>query len=140
MYIRKFRIIILFSVLYFSISINSIAQQRDTSLNEVVISAILNRSTTRESTPVQIISKNKIEQMSYQNLSDAVKTMSGVSVKDYGGVGGVKTVSIRGLGSQHTAIAYDGITLSNAQNGQIDIGQFSLDNIEEVVLDRKSVV
>ena len=134
MYIRKFRIIILFSVLYFSISINSIAQQRDTSLNEVVISAILNRSTTRESTPVQIISKNKIEQMSYQNLSDAVKTMSGVSVKDYGGVGGVKTVSIRGLGSQHTAIAYDGITLSNAQNGQVDIGQFSLDNIEEVVL------
>ena len=31
-------------------------------------------------------------------------------------------------------IFYDGIELGNAQNGQIDLGQFSLDNIDEISL------
>jgi len=31
-------------------------------------------------------------------------------------------------------ISYDGIELGNAQNGQIDLGQFSLDNVEEITL------
>ncbi|MDE6109300.1 MAG: TonB-dependent receptor, partial [Muribaculaceae bacterium] len=55
-------------------------------------------------------------------------------VKDYGGVGGIKTVNIRSMGTNHTGVVYDGVELGNAQNGQIDLGQFSLDNIESLSL------
>lgn len=134
MYNNYFKFLLILGCLYTFINTNANAQQRDTSLNEVVISAAISRSPIKESTLVQIINKKSIDQLGFQNLSDAVKTLSGVSVKDYGGVGGVKTVSIRSLGAQHTAISYDGVTLSNAQSGQIDLGQFSLDNIDEVSL------
>ena len=45
-------------------------------------------------------------------------------MKDYGGLGGLKTISIRNLGAAHTAVSYDGIAVSNSQAGQIDIGRF----------------
>ena len=49
-----------------------------------------------------------------QNLADAVRRMPGVSLQDYGGVGGLKTVSVRGLGAKHTAVSYDGVVVSDA--------------------------
>ena len=38
------------------------------------------------------------------------------------------------MGSQHTGVFYDGIQLGNAQNGQVDLGKFSLQNMEKVSL------
>ena len=49
-------------------------------------------------------------------------------------MGGVKTVDIRSMGTNHMGVFYDGIQLGNAQNGQIDLGKFSLDNIDEISL------
>jgi outer membrane cobalamin receptor len=57
-----------------------------------------------------------------------------VQLKDYGGVGGLKTVNIRSLGTNHVGVFYDGIAIGNAQNGQVDMGRFSLDNMEAVSL------
>ena len=67
-------------------------------------------------------------------FSDAVKYFSGVTVKDYGGIGGLKTISVRSLGGNHTAVSYDGITLTDNQTGQIDLGRFSLDNVDMISL------
>lgn len=65
-------------------------------------------------------------------VSDVLKYMSGATVKDYGGVGGLKTVSVRGLGASHTAVAYDGIIITDNQTGQIDLGKFSASQAESV--------
>ncbi len=88
----------------------------------------------RAATPQQKLDRAALQTLNAQNLSDAVKHFAGVTVKDYGGVGGMKTVSIRSLGAQHTAVSYDGVALSDTQSGQIDIGRFSLDNVDVVGL------
>ena len=99
-------------------------------IDEVVVTAERSRKTNIfETIPVQSLSGNDIRQLGLQNIADAVKRMAGTNVKDYGGIGGMKTVSVRNLGAQHTAVSYDGITVSNTQAGQIDIGRFSLDNV-----------
>jgi hypothetical protein len=67
-------------------------------------------------------------------LSEALKNFSGISLKDYGGIGGLKTVSVRGLGANHTAVSYDGVTVSDFQSGQVDLGKVSLDNVSFVSL------
>ena len=38
------------------------------------------------------------------------------------------------LSSHHVGVFYDGIELGNAQNGTVDLGRFSLDNMESVTL------
>ena len=84
--------------------------------------------------PVQSIGREQLEAMGAQSVADAVKHFAGVTVRDYGGIGGLKTVSVRSLGVAHTAVSYDGVTVSNAQAGQIDVGRFALDNVEELSL------
>ena len=80
----------------------------------------------------QTLKGEDLSKVNAHTVADALRFMSGVQLKDYGGIGGLKTVNLRSLGSQHVGIYYDGVELGNAQNGVIDLGQFSLDNIEEV--------
>jgi len=86
------------------------------------------------SKPIQQMQKTELEELGIQNLADAVKKFAGTNVRDYGGIGGMKTVSVRNLGAHHTAVSYDGVTVSNTQAGQIDVGRFSLDNMESLSL------
>lgn len=116
----------------------SVAQTADTlrehQLQQVDVSGVRRPSVVRSSAPLQVVSGAEMERLGYQSLADAVRRFSGVTVKDYGGIGGLKTVSVRSLGAHHTAVAYDGIAVSNCQAGQIDIGRFSLDNVSQVSL------
>lgn len=84
--------------------------------------------------PIQTLSQEDISQLGIQNMADAVRRFAGANVKDYGGIGGLKTVSIRNMGAAHTAVSYDGVAVSNCQAGQIDIGRFSLDNVSMLSL------
>ncbi|MCR5393948.1 MAG: TonB-dependent receptor [Bacteroidales bacterium] len=73
-----------------------------------------------------------LERLSALSVADVLHQFAGIQVRDYGGIGGIKTINVRSMGSQHTGICYDGTELGNAQNGQIDLGQLSMDNIESV--------
>ncbi|MDL2283127.1 TonB-dependent receptor [Odoribacter sp. OttesenSCG-928-G04] len=103
-------------------------------LEEVTVTGKNRPSALQSSAPLQMMTKEELRRLGYQNLADAVRRFAGVSVKDYGGIGGLKTVSIRNLGANHTAVSYDGVVVSNCQAGQIDIGRFSLDNVETLSL------
>jgi len=100
-------------------------------LREVVVEA---RKPGEDLIPAQTLSGEELHRLNSNSVADALRYFSGVQVKDYGGVGGIKTVNIRSMGTNHTGVVYDGVELGNAQNGQIDLGQFSLDNIEALSL------
>ena len=59
------------------------------------------------------------------DLGEVVRMFSGLQLKDYGGIGGMKTVNIRSLGSEYTGVYIDGIAVENAQNRQVDLGRFA---------------
>lgn len=121
-----------------SVSLQAQQQKVDTvklySIPEITISHSYQTREVRSATPLQVFSKEELKNLQALQVSDAVKHFAGVTVKDYGGIGGLKTVSIRSLGAQHTAVAYDGITISDCQTGQVDIGRFSLTNIDRLSL------
>lgn len=91
--------------------------------------------TLGSSVPIQRKNTTKLSKAGVISMTEALKTFSGVNVKDYGGLGGMKTVSIRSFGSQHTGVIYDGQVISNVQNGQVDIGRFNLDNVSSITLE-----
>lgn len=101
-------------------------------IKEVTISGRKTPKTIVSSSPFQYMKKDEMQRMGISDISDAMKHFSGVSIKDYGGIGGLKTVSIRSLGAQHTSIAYDGVQISDCQSGQVDISRFSLDNVSSL--------
>lgn len=103
-------------------------------LPEVIITVKTYDREMRSSAPHHIIDSEQIGQLNALQLSDVVKHLPGVNIRDYGGIGGLKTISVRSLGAHHTSVSYNGIVLSDQQTGQIDIGRFSLDNVEQLAL------
>lgn len=88
-----------------------------------VVAARQEKSTTAEYT----LDATTFRVAGVTDISDAIHRLPGVNLRDYGGSGGMKTVSVRGLGTQHTGVTYDGVALGDAQSGQIDLSRFSLD-------------
>lgn len=105
-----------------------IAQQADTlptTLQSATVTGRTKINTFKQAIPAQQLDRKALQAIGYNSMADAAKYFAGVLVKDYGGVGGLKTVSVRSLGAGHTAVLYDGIPLSDIQNGQIDLGKFT---------------
>ena len=95
---------------------------------------VVSKPSQRDVVPAQTLSGEQLQRLSSHSVADAMRYFSGIQIKDYGGVGGIKTINVRSMGSSHLGVFYDGIELGNAQNGQIDLGQFSLDNVEAISL------
>lgn len=116
---------------YIFLSSYSYAQ---TILPEVSVkdSAAYRRSLLSSSSPIFDLNADELYKLGLMNVSDALKMANGVTVRDYGGLGGMKTVSIRNLGAEHTGVMYDGVPVSNCQAGQIDIGRFSTENLSSI--------
>ncbi len=123
------RIVLLICVSSHGLWNKTMAQDTVRVIGDVVVTS---RIRYHETIAPQTLKGEALEKVNAHTVADALRYMSGVQLKDYGGMGGLKTVNLRSLGSQHVGIYYDGIALGNAQNGVIDLGQFSLDNVEEV--------
>lgn len=98
-------------------------------LHEVVVTG-----RRRPLATVQDLSGVELQALSSTSIADALKYFAGVQIKDYGGLGGMKTINVRSLGAQHVGVYIDGIRITNAQNGTVDLGKFSLSTLESVAL------
>ncbi len=100
-------------------------------IDEVTVSA---RALEKDVIVPQKLTGKVLEQLNALSVADAIRYFSGIQIKDYGGVGGIKTVNIRSMGTNHVGVYYNGIQLGNAQNGLVDLGKYSLDNLEAIEL------
>ena len=102
-------------------------------LNEVEIKAS-HPSSFLSVSPLQTLQTKEWAKMNVLQVSDAAKYFSGIQIKDYGGIGGLKTISIRSLGAGYSGISYDGIIVYDYQSGQSDLSRFSLENVQSLTL------
>ena len=84
--------------------------------------------------PLHSVSNEDLQRLGVNDIADAIHRLPGITLKDYGGAGGMKTVSVRGFGAQHTGVSYDGIMLSDCNTGEIDIQRYAVGNMQSVSL------
>lgn len=89
---------------------------------------------TNSASPMQRMSLTGLRALPGNSAADALRSFSGVTIKDYGGLGGLKTVVVRSLGTNHTGVFVDGVPLSDAASGQIDLGKIPLEEMEAIEL------
>lgn len=105
-----------------------------TELDNIMVTAKKTSDAVTSSMPVHTLNAEKVLTTGITDISDAMRRLPGVNLRDYGGSGGLKTISVRGLGAQHTGVVYDGVALSDVQSGQIDLSRYSLDDIRDIRL------
>ena len=69
----------------------------------------------------QKLSGADLQALSTTSVADALKYFAGVQIKDYGGLGGLKTINVRSMGAQHVGVYVDGIRITNASVANLGI-------------------
>lgn len=103
-------------------------------LQELEVSAKKQNSSLSSTSPTQNLDSRQFLAGGITDIGDAMRRLAGISLRDYGGAGGMKTLSVRGLGAQHTGVIYDGAAVSDMQSGQIDLSRYSLKNFNSLTL------
>lgn len=65
-------------------------------------------------------------------LPDVLAGTVGVTVKDFGGLGSLSTVSIRGTSSNQVIVLLDGIRINTASDSGVDLSTLPLTSIEKI--------
>jgi vitamin B12 transporter len=124
-----------FIFIVLSLSASRLYCQNDTvQLNEIEVIGLKPEISTNSPNPVQQLNTKKIEAIPTTSVAEAIRNFTGVAVKDFGGVGGLKTVMIRSLGANHTSVFIDGLPNNDLSTGQIDLGRISLNDVGNIQL------
>ncbi|UCH84164.1 MAG: TonB-dependent receptor, partial [Candidatus Latescibacterota bacterium] len=67
-----------------------------------------------------------------EDLSSVLSRMVGVRVREYGGLGGFATVSIRGSSSNQVDVFLDGVPISDAYTGTTNIAELPLGGVKRI--------
>ena len=102
-------------------------------IDEVQVTAEY-RSMQRSLVPLYQVTSADFRRLNAVDMTSVLRRLPGVTLRDYGGAGGMKTVSVRGLGATHTGVSLDGLLLSDVQSGQVNLQQFQLQEISAVSL------
>jgi outer membrane cobalamin receptor len=99
----------------------------------IVVTATRGKSSTQELPyTMSVVSEDRISLINPLNVSEVLQNIQGAYIKDYGGVGDLKTISLRGSNAGQVLVLLDGQRLNNPQTGEIDLSTISLDEIERV--------
>ena len=103
-------------------------------LREVTITESRRQHEVKSTAPLRILDQKQMLTLGVTDIADALHRIPGVTLRDYGGAGGLKTIAVRGFGAKHIGVGYDGVMLSDCQSGEIDLSRYSLDNVEQLSL------
>ena len=103
-------------------------------LQGVTITETKRQHTMSSTAPMHLLDRKDMLTMGISDMADALYRLPGITLRDYGGAGGMKTVSVRGFGAKHTGVSYDGVMLSDCQSGEIDLSRYSLENVDNLTL------
>ncbi|ROL56391.1 TonB-dependent receptor [Bacteroidetes/Chlorobi group bacterium Naka2016] len=124
----------------FSFNLYLFAYSGDT-LEKKIQTEVIVESTKDKDWKVSSLSYDKLT-IDNKNLSvfnsttKALSYLPNVYIRDYGGIGGIKTISLRGFSANDVGILLDGDKVNNQQNGVIDLNLLPIDLFEEIELVR----
>lgn len=99
--------------------------------DEVVVTAQYKQQRVDQSVhQINIIDKEKIENMAAQNLKDVLTNQLNVRLSEDNVLG--SSMQLQGIGGQNVKILIDGVPLTGRLNGNIDLSQIPMDNVERI--------
>ena len=68
-------------------------------LEGVTVTETRKERVTRSATPFHLLEREQFQRLGVTDVADALHNIPGITLRDYGGAGGMKTVSVRGYGA-----------------------------------------
>ena len=137
---RRAIFLVSFSILFTSIPLQLFAQEKEVTLEEVVVTATRDAEEIRKiPANVTVITKEEIGQSNAQNVVDLLRNDADIQVEDYYGNGKSAVVDIRGFGETgplNTLVLVDGRRVNEIDLSGVDWTQIPLDQVERIEIIR----
>lgn len=85
-----------------------------------------------DGTAVSVVTRRELENQQVRHVSDALRSLPGVSVSRTGAFGALTQVRIRGAEGNHTLVLIDGIEANQSGDGEFDLSNLDADDIERI--------
>lgn len=82
--------------------------------------------------PVNVISRDEIDRLQAQTVSDVIKTLPGVEVIATGGRGQLSTARVRGGTASQTLVLVDGVRSASLTAGVTELNNLPLNQVERI--------
>lgn len=82
---------------------------------------------------IETVSDSHLTATEYSSLAELLAKYSGANIRSYG-VSGLSTPSVRGTGSNHTAVFWEGVNLQSPTNGGLDLTLVPVSFVDRVSL------
>jgi outer membrane receptor for ferrienterochelin and colicins len=101
------------------------------SIDDIVVTAQVGAKTTSGSViPVRVIDRKKLDLMAAQTLKDVLTNETGIRISQDNILG--SSISMQGLTGENIKILIDGVPVIGRQNGNIDLSQIDMTNVERI--------
>jgi outer membrane cobalamin receptor len=121
------------------LSIGISTARADVQMNEVVVTATKTEQKPQDLTQsVTVITADEIEKSGATNVGEVISTTAGATVTDYGPLGALQSLELRGSTYQQVLVLLDGMRLNSASAGGYDLSELpvALDSIERIEIVR----
>jgi outer membrane cobalamin receptor len=85
---------------------------------------------------VTVITAEDIEKSGVRDVAQILNRQAGLAVEDYGSLGSVQSLRMRGSTTEQVLVLLDGVRLNNAQSGTVDLSLLPVNNIERIEIVR----
>ena len=137
---KHFILLVVFPIFFTSIPLQLFAQEKEVTLEEVVVTATRDTQEIRKiPANVTVITKEEIEQSNAKTVVDVLRDKVDVMVTDYYGNGKSTSVDIRGFGETgplNTLVLVDGRRVNEIDLSGVDWTQIPLDQVERIEIVR----
>jgi len=79
------------------------------------------------------ITLRQSDKLNYVSAGDLLKNQSSLFIKDYGGVGGSKTVSSRGMSSENTVVLFNEARVNDLRTGVFNFNDVDVNSIDKII-------
>ena len=122
-----------FSWIVFLLSSNFCYAKDSVDLGQLVVTpSRIEESIDDASRKVEIITKEDIEASGAKDISEVLSAFPSVDMTDYGGVGALKNIRMRGATPSQVLVLMDGRPLNSPRDGEVDLSTIPLDNLERI--------
>ncbi len=133
----KLPLIPLLPLFIYSLPHWAFAQEDETDIPSIVVTATRTAETTDETlAPVTVITRDDIERLQASSVPELLQTTAGVSFTSNGGFGSHSSISLRGTNSNHVLYLIDGVPISSASSGTTPIEYLPISQVERIEIVR----
>ena len=127
-------LIIFLNISIFAFSNNISAQNSNSEIEEIVVTASLIPISIKESaSAITVINNNELKNRSVSSISDLLRNVPGVAVSRSGVLGSQTQIRMRGAEANHLLVLIDGIEANNSsQSDEFNWGTLSNADIERI--------